>query len=90
MKKNTLTFAQIVSLLIILFGITYHAWVTYMSFHNSVINSMILEIKGDVNIWMTSAIAYAIGTTVGSQKKDETIKQALASTPPITTQTETA
>lgn len=90
-KESLLTFAQFICLLIIFFGLGYYAYVTVMSFTHAVIPPIIMDIKGNVNIWMTSALSFGIGTTVSSQNKDKTIadlnaniKDAIAATPPTT------
>ncbi len=88
--KQVISFAHLLCLIIIGFGFFYYALVTYMAFTHTSLPAIVTEIKGDVNIWVTAAIMFVIGSTAGSQRKDATIanlndnvKQALASTPPV-------
>jgi hypothetical protein len=76
--KNLLSFAHFFCLLIVSFGFTYYAWVSYMAFNHAAIPAIVTEIKGDVNIWVTGAVMYIIGSTAGSKAKDKVIADSQA------------
>ena len=64
-----ITFANVFALFIILFVFGYISFITYMSFFHSV-PAFVADTKGQVMLWAGMAIAYVIGNTAGSQKKD--------------------
>jgi len=68
--KPLLSFAHIICCAILLFGFVYYVLLMVFYFHQGSSITALDAMREDVKIWMERALAFELGSSLGSKEKD--------------------
>jgi len=75
--KPLLSFAHIICCAILLFGFVYYVLLMVFYFHQGSSITALDAMREDVKIWMERALAFELGSSLGSKEKDAAATAAI-------------